>query len=169
MPPPLPPGPRDWTMGIWTAQQRATNTFTFFRGLQRDHGDIVHLRLGPYHDYVFFHSEQIREVLVTKARHFEKMPRIRRVMGQLDGNGLVTSEGDFWLRQRRLVQPAFHAKRLGGYGTVMVDFASRLVDRWRTHYAGSFVLDMDRAMTDLTLEIAAKTFFDADVSGKPGW
>src|SRR5262245_40762992 len=116
MAPPLPPGPRDWTMGIWTARQMATNVFAFFRGLQRDYGDIVHLRLGPYHDFVFFHPDQIREVLVAKARHFEKMPRIRQVMGQLDGNGLVTSEGDSWLRQRRLVQPAFHAKRLGGYG-----------------------------------------------------
>lgn len=98
---PLPPGPRDWTMGIWTARQMATNVFAFFRGLQRDYGDIVHLRLGPYHDFVFFHPDQIREVLVAKARHFEKMPRIRQVMGQLDGNGLVTSEGAYWLRQRR--------------------------------------------------------------------
>ena len=93
------------------------------------------------------------------------MPRIRQVMEQLDGNGLITSEGDFWLRQRRLVQPAFHVKRLGGYGEIMVDLARRLVERWRTEHSGTFVLDMDEAMTDLTLKIAAKTFFDADVSG----
>ncbi len=162
----FPPGPRDWTMGVRTARQMATNVFAFFRGLQRDYGDIVHLRLGPFHDYVFFHPDQIREVLVSKARHFEKMPRIRKVMGQLDGNGLVTSEGQFWLRQRRLVQPAFHAKRLSGYGDVMVDFAHRLIDQWRTQHAEAFILDMDGAMTDLTLRIAAKTLFDADVSGK---
>jgi cytochrome P450 len=153
-------------MGVQTARQMATNVFAFFRGLQRDYGDIVHLRLGPFHDYVLFHPDQIREVLVSKAKHFEKMPRIRKVMGQLDGNGLVTSEGPFWLRQRRLVQPAFHAKRLSGYGDVMVDFASRLVEQWRTQHAEAFILDMDGAMTDLTLKIAAKTFFDADVSGK---
>jgi cytochrome P450 len=116
-------------MGIWTARQMATNVFAFFRGLQRDYGDIVHLRLGLYHDFVFCHPDQIREVLVTKARHFEKMPRIRQVMGQLDGNGLVTNEGDFWLGQRRLVQPAFHAQRLAGYGDIMVDFARRLLER----------------------------------------
>lgn len=163
---PLPPGPRDWTLGIWTARQMAANVFAFFRGLQRDYGDIVHLRLGPYHDFVFFHPEQIREVLVAKARHFEKMPRIRQVMGQLDGNGLVTNEGDSWLRQRRLVQPAFHAQRLGGYGAIMVDFSRRLVEQWRTQHAGPFTLDIEEAMTELTLKIAARTFFGADVSGK---
>ena len=52
MTPSLPPGPRDWTMGLWTARQMATNVFAFFRGLQRDYGDIVHLRPGIEHHVV---------------------------------------------------------------------------------------------------------------------
>ena len=59
-------------MGIRTARQMASNIFAFFRGLQRNYGDIVHLRLGPYHDYVFFHPDQIREVLVTKRGTFRR-------------------------------------------------------------------------------------------------
>jgi hypothetical protein len=57
------------------------------------YGDTVYLRLGPYRNYLFFHPDQTREVLVTKARQFIKLPRARKIFARLDGDGLVFSEG----------------------------------------------------------------------------
>ncbi len=80
---------------------------------------------------------------------------------RLVGNGLLTSEGEEWRRQRRLAQPAFHRQRISGYGNVMVEFAQRLIATWQTGEERDIYRDMMR----LTLEIAAKTLFNADVSG----
>jgi len=78
----------------------------------------------------------------------------------LVGNGLLTSEGEVWKRQRRLAQPAFHRQRISAYGDVMVDYAQRMIAMWR---AGE-VRDIHRDMMRLTLEIVVRTLFNADVS-----
>jgi cytochrome P450 len=80
---------------------------------------------------------------------------------RLIGNGLLTSEGEFWRRQRRLAQPAFHRQRVSTYGDVMVDYTERTISSWK---AGE-TRDVHRDMMRLTLEIVAKTLFNADVSG----
>lgn len=163
-----PPGPRDWLCGLSHMRRLSADILGFYADLARRYGDCVYLRLGPYRDYVFFHPDQVREVLVAKARYFRKMPALRRILAELDGNGLVFSEGDFWLRQRRLIQPAFHAQRFGRYAAVMVERTRRLLDRWEAAAgaAGTLEVDVEKEMTGLTLEIAARTFFDADVAGE---
>jgi cytochrome P450 len=139
----------------------------FYAEMQRKYGDMVYMRLGPYRDYTVFHPDLIRELLVTKARCFEKMPWQRRVFAQWNGNSILLSEGDFWLRQRRLVQPAFHPRRLQNYAAAMVNCTTRLLNGWQTALAerGQWQIDVVKAMTDLTIEIIAKTLFDADVAG----
>src|SRR5262249_44709478 len=77
------------------------------------------------------------------------------------GKGLLTSEGDFWLRQRRLVQPAFHRQRLNAFGEVMVEYTERLVGSWTPGETRDIYVEMTR----LTLEIAAQTLFGAETSG----
>src|SRR5579871_5215532 len=116
-----PPGPTDWLLGIPQILRLRADLLGHYHGLARAYGDAVHLRLGPYHYYLFFHPDQVREVLVAKAKQFVKLPSLRKILARLDGDGLVFSEGEFWLRQRRLVQPAFHARRLEGYGRAMVE------------------------------------------------
>jgi len=71
--------------------------------------------MGPFRAFFFYHPDQIREILVT---HWNKLPKMKRqvkVLRQWDGNGLVLSEGEFWQRQHRLVQPAFAPKRFAKY------------------------------------------------------
>jgi cytochrome P450 len=160
----FPPGPPDWFLGLGHLRKIRANLLNFYQGLARTYGDCVYLRLGPYPTYLFFHPEQIREVLVTKVRHFAKMTHVRRVLGQLDGDGLVLSEGDLWLRQRRLVQPAFHPRRFAGYASVMVECAGELLQRWRQQGPGE--RDFDREMTDLTLEIVSRTLFGSQLPGQ---
>jgi cytochrome P450 len=126
--------------------------------LQRDYGDIVTMRYYSFRVYFISHPDYIEQVLVTDNRKFIK-GRILRKNKQLFGNGLLTSEGDFWLRQRRLAQPAFHRGRVASYADTMVRYASRIAKEWRSGEE----CDIHAEMMRLTLSIVAKTLFDADV------
>src|SRR3954468_19601422 len=88
----------------------------------RSYGDIVDLRLGPMRIRVLNHPDLIEEVLVTRSRSFIKHGPLREARPSL-GNGLLTSEGDFWRQQRKLAQPAFHRERVAAYAAVMVEAA----------------------------------------------
>jgi len=100
------------------------------------------------------HPDHIEYVLVRNNRNFIKSRGERVSLGFL-GQGLLTSEGSFWRRQRRLAQPAFHRERVAAYGEVMVESAERMVATWRDGEAR----DVHRYMMRLTLEIVAKTLF----------
>ncbi len=103
--------------------------------------------------------DAIREVLVTQAGKFTKSPALRKTKATL-GEGLLTSEGEVHRRQRRTIQPAFHATHVSNtYGQTMVDFSIRASNRW----ADGQTIDIHEQMTRLTLEIVAKTLYDAEV------
>src|SRR5579872_2183294 len=101
----------------------------------------------------------IESVLVTQNNNFEKSKDYRALRRVL-GNGLLTSEGEFWRRQRKLVQPVFHQERIGAYAEIMVKFTYRMLASWKDGHS----LDIHEAMMRLTLDIVAKTLFDTDVS-----
>jgi len=125
------------------------------------YGDLPYFRLGPYHAYLVNHPDYVREILVTNQGNFTKSRALQRAKVLL-GEGLLTSEGQFHLRQRRLVQPAFHRERLAGYASVMIEYAARLRDRWTP---GSTV-DVSDEMMRLTLAVVGKTLFSADVESE---
>src|SRR5207302_2000511 len=101
----------------------------FLTECARRYGDCVALRLGPRRIWLLSHPDLIEEVLVTKNRHFTKHFALRSARPSL-GNGLLTSEGEFWRQQRRLAQPAFHRDRVAAYGAVMVEAAERMLGDW---------------------------------------
>jgi cytochrome P450 len=112
----------------------------------------------------------IESVLVTQHNNFEKSKDYRALRRVL-GNGLLTSEGDFWRRQRKLVQPAFHQARIASYAEVMVAYTERMLATWEDgqKISGGLAsepasIDVHEAMMRLTLDIVAKTLFDTDVS-----
>ena len=121
-------------------------------------GDVSHLSFNNMHLYLLNHPDMIRDLLVNNHRQFTKS-RALHLAEWLLGKGLLTSEGDFHLRQRRLVQPAFHRQRMAGYADVMAAYAARTADRWQD---GARV-NMAQEMMRLTLAIVGKTLFDADV------
>jgi cytochrome P450 len=127
----------------------------------RDYGDVVRARFFYVTAYFLYNPDDIEAVLSTNAKNFIKSMTLRSNFFQrLVGNGLVTSEGEFWRRQRRLAQPAFHRQRISGYGEVMVEFAQRALLSWQANETR----DIHRDMMRLTLEIVVKTLFNADVS-----
>jgi cytochrome P450 len=124
------------------------------------YGDVVPARFFRRRVRLLFHPDAIEDVLVTRSRDFVKSPGVL-LLRPLLGTGLLLAEGSFWLRQRRLVQPAFHRQRVAAYGEVMTAFAERQLAGWK---AGD-VVDIHAEMMALTQAIVARTLFDADVSG----
>jgi cytochrome P450 len=135
------------------------NPLRFLPELVREYGDVVRFQFGPQEIYVLNDPELIRDVLVTHDRRFSKGPGLR-VAERLLGKGLLTSEGEFHKRQRRLAQPAFHRQRIAAYGGVMAEYSLRWQQGWRE----GAELDLAEEMRGLTLQIAAKTLFDTEVT-----
>jgi cytochrome P450 len=132
----------------------------FLTQVTREYGCGVKIRLEAERDtYVVTHPEHVEYVLTHTGKEFSKGYQRDPIMRRVLGNGLVTSEGDFWLRQRRLSQPAFHRQRIAGYGEVMVAYTTRMIATWRDGQ----ILDLHEAMMRLTLEIISKSIFDVDL------
>jgi cytochrome P450 len=131
----------------------------YFTKCIRDYGDIVFLRFLGVPMCLLNRPDCIESVLVTQHNNFEKSKDYRALRRVL-GNGLLTSEGEFWRRQRKLVQPAFHQERIAAYTEVMVAYTERMLASWKDGQG----LDVHEAMMRLTLDIVAKTLFDTDVS-----
>lgn len=137
------------------------DTFGFIERCRRDYGDVVRMRFLYLTAHFLYNPDDIEYVLVTNAKNFIKSRSLRTPFFQrLVGNGLLTSEGEEWKRQRRLAQPAFHRQRISAYADVMVDYAGRMVAAWHEGEER----DIHRDMMRLTLEIVVKTLFNTDVS-----
>jgi cytochrome P450 len=156
----LPPGPKG---KLITGVMREFNrdTLGFIERCYRDYGDVVRSRFLYLHAYFLYNPADIETMLTTDAKSYRKARSLRSpFFYRLVGNGLVTSEGDFWRRQRRLAQPAFHRQRISSYGDIMVEYANRAIATWKDGEQR----DIAREMTRLTLEIVVKTLYNSDVS-----
>jgi cytochrome P450 len=128
----------------------------------RGYGDVVYVDFLGAPTYALQNPEHIEHVLVTRHRHYAKDKLQRRMLGgRLLGNGLLTNEGESWLRQRRLMQPAFHRQRLAAYGQVMAEHARRQRSAWQDGEVRDVYADMMR----LTLGIVIKSLFDLELEG----
>src|SRR6202049_3307763 len=159
LPSKFPPGPEPGALdGVFSPFRR--DPLTFLTGAAREYGDIVGLRFLHYRTYLISHPDYVEDVLVNHPRKFLK-GRVLQANKRLFGNGLLTSEGDFWLRQRRLAQPAFHRTRIASYGDAMVRYTEQMLEHWKHGQE----VDAHQEMMQLTLNIVGKTLFDADVAG----
>jgi cytochrome P450 len=151
------PGPKTYWPGGHGLYFRR-EPLTFLTRLAREYGDVVQFRAGPQRVFLLNHPDYVRDVLVTHHERFHKGRALQRAK-RLLGRGLLTSEGEFHRRQRRLAQPAFHRQRVNSYARVMTEFAEKTSERWRDRTT----LDISEEMMRLTLSIVGKTLFDADV------
>ncbi|MBV8821111.1 MAG: cytochrome P450, partial [Acidobacteriaceae bacterium] len=155
-----PPGPRNPPI-IGHLRAFRSNPVKFLLKLQAEFGDLVHFRAGPVRAYFFNDPEWIKDILVTRQGLFTKSRILQRARVLL-GEGLLTSEGAFHMRQRRLVQPAFHRDRLIGYAATMGEYAVRARERWRD----GAVVNVADEMMRVTLAIVGKTLFSADIQSE---
>lgn len=155
----LPPGPKSRLPGGLVIAMRR-DPIGFLTRVARESGDIAYFRLGRQRVFLLANPDEIRELLVVH-KDFIKGRGVDRARHLL-GRGLLTSNGELHLRQRRLVQPAFRHERIASYADVIVEYGARARSRWRD----GETLDAAREMTRLTLQTAARTLLDADVESE---
>src|SRR5215475_6419335 len=153
----FPPGPKSLIPG-GTLFAFRRDPIGFLTNAAHEFGDIAHFRAGSQQYFLVNHPEYIKDILVTHHAYFKKGRGLERAKRML-GNGLLTSEGEFHHRQRRLAQPAFHRDRINRYAALMVEFTDRLQhDRWQD----GRTLDIAAEMMRLTLVIVGKTLFNTE-------
>jgi cytochrome P450 len=132
---------------------------------QRQFGDVVRFRLGPMIVHLVSHPDHIRHVLLTRHDIYNKDTRSSAKIRSITGEGLLTSNGDFWLRQRRLMQPTFSPQRLTRFIDVMTESTARMLERWNKRAEEEQPLDIASEMMALTFTIVGKALFGADLGG----
>jgi cytochrome P450 len=136
-------------------------TIPLIRSRFERYGDLYFIDRKGAGVFVLRHPDHIHEVLVDRVQDFAKQGR------DLDfflGSGLLTSNGDLWRRQRRLIQPAFRHQKLEAYARVMVDRTATMLERWKP----GETKDVGREMMELTLSVVAKTLLDYDTTEDAG-
>ncbi|TME06375.1 MAG: cytochrome P450 [Chloroflexi bacterium] len=161
----VPPGPHTvFFSGHLRDLQR--DQLRFYANLRKKYGDIVRFRvLGPVFLNMFFHPNDIDYVLRRNHQNFQKGAALE-IFKSLLGEGLLTSEGSFWLRQRRLAQPAFHRQRVAALAPIMTGATATMLERWQAFEQNGQSVDVSVEMTNLTFQIVAKALFSINVEGE---
>jgi cytochrome P450 len=149
-----PPGP---TSLLRTGYELYRDPLGLLQRVTREYGDIVHLQVGSRHDYILNHPDYIKAVLL--AGEDEMLRSFPRPMKRMLGNGLLSSQGDFHRRQRRLIQPYFHHQHATACAPAITDCTQRTTAPWREGQT----VDMFAEMLRLTMAIVVKALFSADV------
>jgi cytochrome P450 len=155
------PGPRGLPIvGMLPAVRR--NPTAVFITAARRFGDVVHLKIGPRNGYLITNPADVRRVLQDNARNYHKSPLYDKLRAVL-GNGLLTSEDAFWLRQRRIAQPSFHHQRIAVLAGVMAKAARETAERWKTVVSEKGPVDIDEEMMRLTRTVVLRTLLGGDL------
>lgn len=154
-----PPGPKPHFL-IGNLPLAARDPLAVFSRWAKDYGDIFYYRAGWIRVYFLNHPDLVESVLVRNSQNLMK-DRVIQNSRWLFGDGLLTSEGETWKRQRRLSQPAFHRDRIASYTSVMTDYAEQMLTDWQD----GAVLDIHQEMMRLTLRIVIRTLFNVEAEG----
>jgi len=159
-----PPGPPAMKSMIALMTGR-TPPYLFFQGISDNYQPVGYVHMAREHIYVLSSPELIWEAFVSQGRNMYKGRGVQLTRALL-GNGLLASEGAQHLRNRRLVQPAFHRQAIAGYATDMVNSTKDLSDRWRQlTQSGNHEIDVVQEMSGVTLDIVGRSLFGADLTG----
>ena len=156
-----PPGPRGLpVLGMLLAIRR--NPTAVFMDAARRFGDVAYLKIGPRHGYLITNPADVRHVLQDNAANYRKSPLYDKLRQSL-GNGLLTSEGAFWLRQRRIAQPAFHRQRIAALAGTMAGAVREMAVDWAAIASAGQPVDIGDEMMRLTRTVVLRTLLGADL------
>lgn len=161
-PTPAAPGPPGWAalqLMLPAGPQRST----IFQRLQRRYGDVVRFTIGGRTAHLVSDPQAVQHVLQDNNRNYLKGRGLAKVRGIL-GQGLLTSEGEIWRRQRRLIQPVFHRRKIASFATKMTAATEAMLERWQPRADSREPFDVAEEMMRLTLDIVSKTLFSTALS-----
>ncbi|HLF91567.1 MAG TPA: cytochrome P450 [Anaerolineales bacterium] len=141
-------------------QKDSLKLFTEVAGM----GDVVHMRFGFTHLIQVSHPDAVQHVLQYNNKNYSRESFGNHLVKMITGLNLFTSDKDYWLNQRRLMQPAFHRRKYDFFGKVMTDAAQRMIQRWQPAIQRSEYLDMHKEMVRLTMEVVGQSLFSVDLS-----
>lgn len=165
LPPGPPPNRTPW--GLYRYLRAFLRDPACFVGSRfTEYGDMYYAPLGSTRLYVTRHPDHIRDALLDKGSSFKKTEagNAARHLRRFLGDGLLLSNGELWRKQRRMINPALHRKRIEGYAETMLGHTRRLMERWRP----GEVVDVSAEMMQLTLGIVTQSLFDYGVEGRAG-
>jgi cytochrome P450 len=136
------------------------DSLTYLTENAAKYGPFFAIYAGKEVTYVITDPQLAYEVFVTRHQEFHKADLIRHAVTPFAGNGLLTSEGDFWKRQRKLAQPAFHHQRIAAYGAMVTDETQKLIATWQPGETRNLARDM----MALTLKVVNKTLFNVELN-----
>ena len=133
-----------------------------FMHAARRFGDVAYFKIGPRRGYLITNPADIRHVLQDNARNYHKSPLYQKLRMSI-GNGLLTSEDDFWLRQRRIAQPAFHRQKVAGLAGVMAQAARETADEWQSIASDGRPVDIADEMMRFTRTVVLRALLGGDL------
>lgn len=159
------PGPRGHFITGPLAEIRE-DVLGFLTASAERYGDVFRMRFAALVAHVARHPDHVAYVLKDNAKNYDKQTAGYKALSRALGRGLLTSEGDFWLRQRRIAQPAFHKKRIAGFATVMVRATEEMLARWTPKLESGEIIDVAAEMMRLTLQIVAETLLGIRIAAE---
>lgn len=160
---PLPPVTKGWPL-VGSLPHLLRDPFGFFEQARQRYGDIYTLNLGFARVLVLSHARHAQHILRDHADNYGKSGAFWNTVRGLFGNGLLTSQGDVWRRQRRLMQPHFHRQRLAALTNAMIEAIEESLATWRTSSHEGELVDLMPATADLTMRVVVKTLFGTALS-----
>ncbi len=154
----LPPAPAHSSL-----RQLVRDPLRFFHTATAQYGDIVCYRPAPDPAYLINHPDYVRHVLLDNNHNYNKATNPNLLFTKVVGEGLLTSEGETWRKQRRMMQPAFHHTRLERLDEMIAGAASSMLERWQELYQRGQPVDLAREMGALTLTVTTKALFGVDL------
>ena len=139
------------------------NPLQFFQNIALQYGDIVCYRPAPEPAYLINHPDYIRHILVDNNHNYSKDTYSNRLFSKVIGQGLLTTEGEVWRKQRRLMQPAFHHRRIELLDRMIVEVSESMLDHWQQAYEMDQPVDIAREMAALTLTVTTRSLFGVDL------
>lgn len=161
--PNLPPGPRGHFLSGSLPEIQADRV-QFLMDLSRDYGSIAHIHVGPFEAVVVFHPDGIQHVLQDNHQNYSKQTRTYDSLRSAVGNGLIVSDGSFWLRQRRLMAPAFHHSRIEALAGLFCEEANLALERLSAVYSPGEEVNISHELMRLTLAIVTRSLFNRRIS-----
>jgi cytochrome P450 len=161
---PRPPGPRGhFFLGVLPEQRQ--DMLGLYHNTAPQYGDVVRLRFADVDTFALSHPDQFKQFSQDNNRNYRRNTFFNNIVKQFVGLSLFTSDGDDWLSQRRLMQPAFHRRRLLAFGSVMAESIANLIERW-DHGPHGQSLEVDQEMMGLTRQVAGRALFSRDLLGE---
>ncbi len=158
--PPSPPG----RFLLGNVPELTADPLGFVVRARRDYGDVIRLRFPLLRAYLAAHPDDIKHVVQDNHDNYTKNNIDYRLLKRGLGEGLLTSDGDYWIAQRRLIQPMFHRERMADYGAIIARAAQSITEDWAARARSGDPFDIAAEMTRITLAVVARAMFSVDIA-----